>query len=188
MTDVTLTSDAEDSVFVIVDVQQRLAAAMPQGVKDRVVEQLKTLIIAAKTLSIPIVVTEQYPKGLGSTEAVLQDYLPPDATIIEKTSFSCVKTPAFFSTIEKSGRKKILLTGMETHICVLQTALDFQQHGYQVFVVEDAVSSRSKANQYNALQRLRNAGIIVTTVESVVFEWLADAKHPQFKTLAQLIV
>ena len=180
--------NAQDSLFVVIDVQQRLTAAMPNGVRERVIEQVKVLLTAAKVLTVPVVVTEQYPKGLGLTEPELVAQLPEDATIIEKTSFSCMKVAEFCTQIDKSTCKQIVLAGMESHICILQTALDLQAQGYQVFVVEDAVSSRSKANQYNSLQRLRHAGVIITNVESVIFEWLGDAKHPEFKTLAQLIV
>ena len=180
-------TQASESVLVLIDIQERLMAAMPQGVRVRVVEQIKILITAANTLSVPVVVTEQYPKGLGHTEAELKNCLKEDVNIIEKTSFSCINADGFLTPIEESGRKQIILTGMETHICILQTALDLQQQGFQVFVVEDAVSSRAKTNQYNALQRMRNAGVIITTVESVIFEWLGDANHPEFKNLAKLI-
>lgn len=188
MTKPSFISEAQDSVLVLIDIQQRLTAAMPKGVKDRVLQQVKALVTVANTLSIPVVVTEQYPQGLGATEDELINCLIDDTKVIEKTSFSCSKADGFLAAIDEQKRKQIILTGMETHICVLQTALDLQQQGYQVFVVEDAVSSRSKSNQYNALQRMRNAGVIITTVESVVFEWLADASHPEFKNLAKLIV
>ncbi|RLA02166.1 MAG: hydrolase [Gammaproteobacteria bacterium] len=180
--------NAQDSLLVVVDIQQRLTAAMPTGVRERVIEQVKVLLTAAKVLTVPVVVTEQYPKGLGLTEPELVKELPEATTLIEKTSFSCMNIAEFCSEIDKTACKQIILTGMESHICILQTALDLQAQGHQVFVVEDAVSSRSKVNQYNSLQRLRHAGVIITNVESVIFEWLGDAKHPEFKTLAKLIV
>ena len=179
--------NAQDSLLVIVDVQQRLTAAMPTGVRERVIKQVKVLLTAAKVLAVPVVVTEQYPKGLGPTEPELMSMLEESSTIIEKTSFSCMKIAEFCTKLDKSACKQVILTGMESHICILQTALDLQAQGYQVYVVEDAVSSRSKANQYNSLQRLRHAGVIITNVESVIFEWLGDAQHPEFKTLAKLI-
>lgn len=180
--------NAQDSLLVIVDVQQRLTAAMPTGVRERVIEQVKVLLTAAKVLAVPVVVTEQYPKGLGPTEPELMALLEESSTIIEKTSFSCMKIAEFCTKLDKSACKQVILTGMESHICILQTALDLQAQGYQVYVVEDAVSSRSKANQYNSLQRLRHAGVVITNVESVIFEWLGDAQHPEFKTLAKLLV
>ena len=177
-----------NSALVIIDVQQRLAAAMPSGVRERVVQQIGILLAAAELLSVPVIVTEQYPKGLGPTEQELINSLKGKAPVIEKTNFSCVKADGFNSALELAACKQVILTGMETHICVLQTALDLIEAGYEVFVVEDAVSSRTKSNQYNALQRLRQAGVIVTNVESLLFEWLQDASHPHFKTLSKLIV
>lgn len=183
-----LTLNAQDSLLVIVDVQQRLTAAMPAGIRERVIGQVKILLTAARVLAVPVVVTEQYPKGLGPTEPELMSQLEENTVVIEKTSFSCMNVADFCTQVDKTACKQIVLTGMESHICILQTALDLQAQGHQVFVVEDAVSSRSKANQYNSLQRLRHAGVVITNVESVIFEWLGDAKHPQFKTLATLIV
>jgi nicotinamidase-related amidase len=183
-----LLARAQDSFLVVMDVQQKLTAVMPNGVRERVTARITVLLTAAKTLALPIIVTEQYPKGLGQTEPTLIEQLDETVPVIEKTSFSAMNAAGFAEHLEQSGRKQIVLMGMETHICILQTALDMQAAGYQVFVVEDAVSSRSKANQYNALQRLRRAGVIVTNVESVFFEWLEDASRPEFKTLAKLIL
>lgn len=180
--------DAENSVVVIVDIQQRLAQAMPDGVRTRVIEQVSILLTAANVLSVPVMVTEQYPKGLGPTETDITTMLNSDVPVIEKTCFSCVQSAPFNQHLEQIGRNKVILTGMESHICILQTALDLLGQGYQVYVLEDAVSSRSKANQYNALQRMRSSGVVITNVESALFEWLGDAKHPEFKTLAKLIV
>lgn len=183
-----LLTNAQDSLLVVIDVQEKLTAVMPKGVRERVIARINVLLTAAKTLSIPVVATEQYPKGLGKTELAISAQFPESVSIIEKTSFSAMGTAGFASYIEQQGRKQIVLVGMETHICILQTALDLQAAGLNVFVVEDAVSSRSKANQYNALQRLRGAGVVVSNVESVFFEWLGDASRPEFKTLAQLIL
>lgn len=172
--------------FVVVDVQERLTAAMPKSMQSHIIKQINILLMVSEALSIPVIVTEQYPAGLGNTVSELN--ISADTTIVEKTHFSCVKEERFLTQIEAGGRKQIFLTGMESHICILQTAFDLQSLGYHVYVVEDAISSRSKANQDNALQRLRNAGISVTNVESVIFECLGDAKHPAFKALSKLIV
>lgn len=182
-----MTQTAE-SVLVVIDIQQKLAAAMPKGVRDRVVGEVNTLSTAADVLQIPVLVTEQYPKGLGATEPALASQLPASSQIIEKTAFSCAKVPEFMQALTASGRKQVILTGMETHICVLQTALDLRHAGFNVFVIEDAVSSRLKGNQYNALHRMRLAGVVISNVESTLFEWLGDAQHPSFKTLAKLIL
>lgn len=180
----SLLADVNESIFVVVDVQEKLLTAMPKGVQGRIVEQVNTLLTASEALSIPVIITEQYPAGLGHTSSELTI---ADGTVVEKTSFSCMQEDNFCKQLESFDRKQIILTGMESHICILQTAFDLQIQGYQVYVVEDAISSRLKANQYNALQRLSNAGIVVTNVESVLFEWLADAKHPAFKALSKLI-
>jgi nicotinamidase-related amidase len=184
----SLTTTEQDSVLVLIDIQERLAAAMANGVRERLIAQVSILLNAAKVLSVPVIVTEQYPKGLGPTELELKSLLSEAVPIIEKTSFSSVKADGFLEAITDTKRTQIILTGMETHICIVQSALDLQQQGYQVFVVEDAVSSRSALNQDNALHRMRQAGIIISNVESIVFEWLGDAKHREFRRLSKLIV
>ena len=181
-------SNVDDCVLVVVDVQEKLVSVMPKGVKERVIERVTILLTGAKALSVPVVVTEQYPQGLGPTESELVKAFSEDTLVVEKTTFSATGIPEFVQKLEQTGRKQVVLVGMETHICVLQTALALQAQGFQVFVVEDAVSSRSKANQYNALQRLRGAGVIVSNVESVIFEWLEDASQENFKKLAPLIL
>jgi nicotinamidase-related amidase len=180
-------AQAKDSILVVIDVQRKLVDAMPTGTRERVIDQIDVLLQAIHTLNIPAVATEQYPKGLGETEPRLMDKLA-DAPVIEKTCFSCAQAAGFLDVLHNLQRQQLVLVGMETHICVLQTALDLQSQGYQVFVVEDAVSSRTKPNQYNGLQRMRQDGIIVTNTESVLFEWLEDAKYPEFKNLASLII
>ncbi|MDC9725439.1 MAG: hydrolase [Gammaproteobacteria bacterium] len=176
-----------ESFLVIIDVQERLMAAMPEGVRGVMLKQVGILLQASTTLDIPVTITEQYPKGLGSTEAELL-HLSPSTVTIEKTYFSCVDENSFMADLRKSGRRSVILTGMEAHICVLQTALALQGQGYQVFVVEDGVSSRTLENKQNALQRMRQAGVIITNAESVLFEWLADAKHSEFRRLSKLII
>ena len=181
-------ADSHNSVLMVIDIQEKLTTAMPKGVRDRVIEQVEVLLTAAEALSVPVLVTEQYPRGLGHTEAALRNKLPPDSPVIEKTQFSSAQVEAVTDALQGMKRKQIFLAGMETHICVLQTALDLLKQGYEVYVIEDAVSSRAKGNQFNALQRLRLAGAVITNVESLLFEWLGDASHPEFKNLAKLIV
>ena len=131
-------SNAQECLVVVMDVQQKLTAVMPNGVRERVLARIKALLTMANTLSVPIVVTEQYPKGLGHTEPVLSEQLKGAVPVIEKTSFSAMNAAGFAEHVEQSGRKQIVLVGMETHICILQTALDMQAAGFQVFVVEIA--------------------------------------------------
>lgn len=181
-------ADSQNSSLMIIDIQERLAGAMPKGVRDRVIEQVIVLLTAAEKLSIPVLVTEQYPKGLGPTEKAILRKLPVDTPVVEKTNFSSAKVEAVAQSLQQSGRKQVFLAGMESHICILQTTLDLLRQGYEVFVIEDAVSSRAKGNQFNALQRMRLAGAVITNVESLLFEWLGDATHPEFKALSKLIV
>jgi len=180
-----LLCEATTSQLVVIDIQEKLAAAMKSEVREQVLRNTAILCEAANALGIPIVRTEQYPKGLGPTEAAIAEYLEQPA--IEKTCFSCYNAPDFVEQLRQNAQRQILLTGMESHVCVLQTAAQLTEHGYQVFVVQDAICSRHKAHHKNALQRLRHAGIQVIMTESALFEWLRDARHEQFKALTKLI-
>lgn len=177
----------EDSALLIVDVQTRLAAAMPAEARAGVLRNAGILIEAATALGIPVVQTEQYPRGLGATEPELAERLAGTARRLEKTSFSCCGADGFDAAVCADGRTQWILCGMEAHVCVLQTALELHARGLEVFVVEDGVCSRTEANRTNALARLRQAGVIVSNTESVLFEWLRDASDPQFKMLSALI-
>lgn len=178
-------ADRADSQLVLIDTQEKLCAVMPGAVLPAVLRNCSILLQAAKLLDIPTVHTEQYPKGLGATLPELAQWLPA-GTCIEKTSFSCCEESAFCDHLDDT-RRQVILTGMEAHVCVLQTALQLQEMGRQVFVVEDAVISRNPAHLANAMARLRQAGVIVSTAESVVFEWLKVAEGDAFKQIARLI-
>lgn len=178
---------ASDSILVLVDVQVQLSAAMPESARERVLRNSGILLQAAALLNIPLLVTEQYPKGLGHTEASLTALLPSHTPLIEKTCFSCCAAPGFMAKLEASGRTQIILAGMETHVCILQTALELAGAGRSVFTAEDAVCARAEAHHHNALARLRHNGVTVTNTESVLFEWLGDAAHKEFKNISRLI-
>lgn len=180
-----LLCDAATSQLVLIDIQERLAAAMQPAIREQVLRNSAILSQAANALGIPIVHTEQYPKGLGATESELGTHLNTPA--IEKTCFSCYQANAFTEQLRLNARRQVLLGGMESHVCVLQTAIQLAEHGYQVFVVEDAIASRRKTHHRNALARLRQAGIAVIMTESALFEWLRDARHEQFRALSKLI-
>jgi nicotinamidase-related amidase len=176
----------DNSALLIIDMQTRLAAVMPE--RDRVLRNSGILIDAATQLDIPIVQTEQYPRGLGPTEPALTERLQGKAQRLEKTSFSCCDATGFdAAACADPQRTQWILCGMEAHVCVLQTALELRARGLEIFVVEDAVCSRSVANHTNAMARLRQAGVIISNTESILFEWLRDASHPQFKALTALI-
>jgi nicotinamidase-related amidase len=173
-----------DSVLVIVDLQERLAAAMVPVARTGVIRNARILLQAATRLGIPVLVTEQYPKGLGPTAAQIIEMLPEGTPRLEKTGFSCAGTEPFSTALEASGRTQVILAGMEAHVCVLQSALELRSVRQAVFVVEDACCSRNQEHHANAMHRLRAAGVIVTNTESVVFEWLRDARHEHFKAIS----
>jgi nicotinamidase-related amidase len=145
------------------------------------------LLRAAWILGIPITVTAQYPKGLGPTDPDIAAHIPPDTPAFDKTVFSCCGADGFNEYLAGVKRPQIVIAGMEAHVCVLQSAFDLLAAGYQVFVLDDATCSRKLENYHNALLRLHQGGAIVTSAESVVFEWLRDARHVHFKTLSSLI-
>jgi nicotinamidase-related amidase len=169
---------AADSALAIIDIQERLATAMPA--RDSVVKAAGVLLTAATRLGVPVLVSEQYPKGLGKTVPEISADLPNSATVVEKTAFSaCGALPI--------DRPQVVIAGMEAHVCVLQTAMELAASGREVFVVADAICSRSEENRTIALARMRDAGIVITNVESVLFEWLRDASHQHFRELSKLI-
>jgi len=180
-----LAADPSFSQLVMIDMQVKLASVMPTDALKGVVRNCGVLAQAAHLLAVPTILTEQYPQGLGETLPEIKQYLS-DSKPISKTVFSACGEPKFNQRLHRD-KPQIILTGMETHICVLQTALDLTKANKQVFVVEDAVISRSPANKANALARLRDAGCVISNTESVVFEWLGDANHEAFKAISKLI-
>jgi len=180
-----LIAKRDKSLLLVVDMQTKLASAMDAPAMQNVTRNCSILAQAASLLEIPKVYTEQYPKGLGHTLPDLATLLASSACV-EKTAFSCCDEPAFNRQLT-ADHPQIILAGMEAHICILQTALGLHAQGKQVFVVADAVLSRDLANKSNALERLRQAGIIVTNTESVVFEWLAVAEGDAFRQISKLI-
>lgn len=179
-----LKANADLSQLALVDLQTRLASAMSQDEMQSVIKNSSILMQTATLLHVPMLMTEQYPKGLGRTVPELSTLY--SKTSVEKTAFSCL-AEAKFSRQLTSDRSQIILAGMEAHICILQTALDLIEMGKQVFVVEDAVISRNLANKANAIARMRDAGCIISNTESIVFEWLAVAEGDHFKTISKLI-
>jgi len=178
---------ARSAQLLLVDTQERLCKAMPPDCLEQALRNMSRLAKSAQLLDIPVMVTEQYPQGLGTTRTEVSTHLPEGFARITKTSFSCCSAAGFEGQLQKSEeRPQIVLAGIEAHICILQTAAGLQHWGYQVFVVADATCSRSTENKRNALARMREGGITVTNSESVVFEWTGDAEHPQFKEISGL--
>ena len=158
---------------------------MPAEALQSVVKNTAILVQAAQLLQVPILVTEQYPQGLGETLPEIKQFLPTNKPIA-KTAFSACSEPKFNQLLHRDN-SQIVLAGMEAHVCVLQTALALLQDSKTVFVVEDAILSRSPANKTNALARLRDAGCVITNTESVVFEFVSNANHEAFKAISKLI-
>lgn len=178
--------DRERSTLLVVDVQERLAPAVRDG--DSVLARVGILLDAARRLGVPAVVSEQYPKGLGHTVGALASRLDgPGVEVIAKTAFSCAREPRLIEALDAKGRPQVVLCGLETHVCVLQTALDLQERGYAVHVAADAVASRDPARRDLGLARMRHAGCTVVDSEMVVFEWLGAAGTDEFKEVSRLI-
>lgn len=177
----------ENSLLVVIDVQTRLVSTLPDTDAAQMLKNGASLLKAADTLKIPVIVTEQYPKGLGHTDPQLINQLPKNSSVYDKTGFSCCTADGFVEFIKNSSRKQIILMGMETHVCVLQTAFELLENNYQVYIVEDTTCSRNTDHKYYALQRMQQHGATITCYESVLFEWLQNSNHPDFKTISKLI-
>lgn len=174
----------EDAVLLVVDIQEKLAVVMKE--RENVVRNCQHLIELAKMANIPIVVTEQYPKGLGRTVPELHSALPAYQPV-EKTAFNCCGEPAFLPELKKFGKKQVIISGMETHICVLQTTLGLLKEGYVPHIVQDAVCSRTKENWKTGIAMMRDAGAVVTCTETALFQLLKAAGTPEFKMVSQRI-
>ncbi len=177
---------ASESLLVVIDVQERLCQAMDAQVLQQLSANTGVLLEAAGELQIPVAVTEQYVKGLGPTIPVLSEKLGA-VPRHEKMAFSCCGCNEFVEQVRASGRRQIVITGMETHVCVLQTVLELLDAGYHVQVVRDAVMSRAKQNWNTALEEMRQAGAVITCTESVLFQWLRVAGTESFKKLSKLV-
>lgn len=173
----------EDTVLMIVDVQERLVPAMFEA--ERVLRYCSTLARAAQEMDIPVFVSEQNPDKLGNTsEALLRVLEKP--TVVSKMLFSAC-TEETLDFLRKSGRSTVVLCGLETHICVLQTALDLVENGFTVFLPQDAVSSRYESDKRAGLERMRLAGVVPSTSEAAIFELMREAGTPEFKALLPFI-
>ena len=176
------TLPADDAVLLLVDVQERINAVMSdQGH----VARLEVLLDACRALEVPVVASEQYPKGLGATLPGLLDRLP--AAPLEKATFSCGRDDALIAALDATGRNTVVVTGIETHVCVLQTVLDLCQRGCDVHVPYDAVNSRRPSDRDRALDRMAAAGAVITCTESVLFELLDRCDTDAFKTVSKMV-
>lgn len=180
-----------DFVLVLIDAQERLAAVMPE--RERVLEVISRMLRAASVLGAPIIVTRQYPKGLGDTvpeiEAILLDLADHESTVIgvDKLAFDCAAEPEFITALRGTGRRQVVIVGMESHICVTQSALSLAGLNFQVHVVADGCCSRDQAAHQIAMDRLRSTGVIVTHSESVIYEAVGEAGTELFKAILPIV-
>ncbi len=172
--------DRGRSAVVLIDVQERLFPNIHEH--QRVLAKIDLLLTAAKLLGVPILLTEQNPRGLGPTIGEIRRLIP-EVQPLAKMDFSCFPAPGFEEKLASLERDQVLLAGIETHICVAQTAMDLAAGGKRIFVVADATSSRRPLDAQIALQRLSQAGLVLTTTEAAVFEWLRRAGTEEFKAL-----
>ena len=175
----------DDTILVIIDMQEKLVNSSESS--ENIVLNTAKIAKAAEILSIPVIVTEQYPQGLGHTVDLLKNNLPESATIIEKTSFSAAKEAEFARSITQINRKQILLCGIETHICVLQTALGLMENGFDVYILKDCCSSRHNKDNDIGIELLRQYAVAIINVEIALFDLIKTSEHEHFKELQALI-
>lgn len=169
-----------NSLVLMIDIQERLVGALD---KDVIVSKAQKVLDASGLLNVPVLVTEQYPKGLGNTVVTL----PNDSEIVEKTSFNALLEDGMLEKIKSYGKKQVVIFGIETHICVYQTACALMEAGFEVYVVKDACASRNKYEFKMGIGAMKDSGAKISCVEMILFEWLQGAKNPKFKDVQALI-
>lgn len=174
--------DKNDTVLVIIDFQEKLMKTMSQS--EKMYKNTNLLLVAAEQMGIPVIVTEQYPQGLGGTVKEIQDYIK-EYQYVEKMEFSAFE--GLNHLLSTMGRKTLLITGSETHVCVFQSTRDLVAAGYRVQVVKDAVCSRFKENYLNGLELMQGVGAVVTNTETVLFDLMKVAGTPEFKVISRLL-
>ena len=174
----------DETIALIVDIQERLFPHIFEH--EQLALHTSILIQGLQILNIPVIATQQYTKGLGSTipsiRQILDDYEP-----VEKLSFSCCDNEIFMKKLEDTGKKKVIIAGIESHICVQQTTLDLLSKGFVPIVIEDCVSSRKASDKHIAVERMRTEGAIITTYESILFELCRFAGNDIFKAISKLV-
>jgi nicotinamidase-related amidase len=177
--------DANQAVLVVIDIQEKLVTAMPPQVYARMRATTAMLVESARLLGIPVVTTEQYPQGIGRTVPELAAAC--SGGVIEKTSFGCCGEPAFPAALAGLGRRQVMVTGMETHVCVYQTVLGLLAAGYHVHLVRDAVCSRNQEDFRAGVSNAARAGALVITAEMALFQLLKDSRHEHFRAISRLV-
>jgi len=174
----------EKTILILIDIQEKLLKAMWK--KEDLILNVGKLIRAFKIMDIPILVTEQYPKGMGKTDHRIHELLK-EIKPTEKLCFSCMGKDEFKKTLESYGKEQVVLSGIESHVCVLQTALELVDQNYFVYVPYDGTSSRKESDYRNALDRMQKEGAVIGSVESAIFELLKAADSPAFKQILDII-
>jgi len=179
------TLQLEKSVLIVVDMQEAFREKMSEFTE--IAGRIAVMTRGARLLGLSILVTEQYPKGLGYTAAEIKEALPPEVEIVEKTAFSSCGAQAFRQQLEQTKASQLVVCGIETHICVNQTVHDLLADGYQVHLLRDCVGSRNPNNKLTALEKMQMSGAIPSSVELALFELMRDAGNEQFKAIQKLI-
>jgi nicotinamidase-related amidase len=174
----------ENTIGVVIDFQEKLLPHMHK--KDEILDRSLIMVKGLRALNVPIIVTQQYTKGLGNTIKPINDAIG-NFSYIEKQTFSCYREPSFIKVMNRSGKRNVVIMGIESHVCILQTALDLLYNNFNPVVVIDAISSRKKEDMDIALWRMRDVGCIMTTSESILFELCRQAGTPEFEEISKLV-
>lgn len=174
------------AILLVIDLQASYAGKLAN--EERVVRASQRLLQAAPALGLPVLVTEQYPKGLGKTRPEIEAHIPADAARFEKTSFSCLGAPGLREHLRGLGRDQVLVAGIETHVCVSQTIHDLMLEGYQPHAVRDALTARFALEDETGYAKILGSGAVPASTESALFELLRDAKAPEFKSVHRLVL
>lgn len=180
-------AEASLAALIVIDVQEKMLSAIRSSPPDALVASQLSLIGAARILEIPVIYTEQYPQGLGETDPRLKKKLVESTGPLVKSTCSCWRDEGFRNALQRTEREHVILCGLETHVCVQQTAMDLLRVDYGVFVPADAVGSRRPGDMEMALNRMRRAGVEVTTTEAMLFELIERCDHPKFRELLEIV-
>ena len=173
-----------DTAAVLIDIQEKLFPHMAEG--KAILQNSLKLIDGLQALGVPVLVTQQYTKGLGPTISPVTEKFP-EFNFIEKIAFSCCDEPAFMDWLDDLDKRNIILFGIETHVCVMQTCIDLKKHGFQPVVIEDCITSRRLGDKITAIERMRTEGAVITTMESILFELTRFAGTDVFKTISKIV-
>jgi nicotinamidase-related amidase len=177
--------DPDKAAVVVVDLQEAFREPILEF--DKIAARTAVVVQAAKLLDLPVLVTEQYPQKLGATVPEIKSVLPAGVAIVDKREFSCCGASVFIEQLERLRRKQVMLCGIESHVCMSQTAHDLLARGYQVHVLEDCTSSRAPQNREIGLAKMRRSGALPSSSEMALFELMVDSRHEHFRAISKLV-